>query len=213
MEKTRSSQIMCCVIATVFVFTFAVNMLQAQTTPAEDAFYIYKDVNYADNHFTPSGYMGDVGDITINNAFDKGCVAETCIQVVYTKKGNGPNKCNYPAPCKWAGVYWQEPPNNWCDETLKDKGIAALSAYTRLVFAAKAERNCKIEFKVGGLPCDSLQPPRSIVAELTPEWKDFTIDLSGANLTHIVGGFVWATNWDTNPDGATFYLDNIRFEK
>ena len=185
--------------------------------PADNAFYIYKDIDYTGNHFTPSGYMGDIGDLTMNEAFtDKPHSGKTCIQVIYAAKGAGPNECNYRPPCKWAGVYWQEPPNNWGkDKFWKDRGFD-LSAYKRLVFWARAEKNCRVEFKVGGIVNpygDSLKYPRSAIANLTPGWQEFTIDLSDADLTHIIGGFVWVTNWNTNHEGATFYLDDIRFEK
>jgi hypothetical protein len=73
-----------------------------------------------------------------------------------------------------------------------------------------------IEFKVGGIAGsfgDSLSYPRSRRASLNKDWQEFEIDLTGANLKHIIGGFCWATNWDLNPKGSTFYLDDIRFEK
>jgi len=31
-------------------------------------------------------------------------------------------------------------------------------------------------------------------------------------MSNIIGGFCWATNIDVNPEGATFYLDEIKFE-
>ena len=48
---------------------------------------------------------------------------------------------------------------------------------------------------------------------LTQDWKQYTIDLRGKDLGYIIGGFAWSTNIDVNPDGATFYLDEIRYEK
>jgi hypothetical protein len=60
---------------------------------------------------------------------------------------------------------------------------------------------------------DSLRDARSTVARLTEQWEEFEIDPTGADLGHIVGGFCWVTNWDTNPQAVTLYLDDIRFEK
>jgi hypothetical protein len=57
-----------------------------------------------------------------------------------------------------------------------------------------------------------LKSARRTVAPLSEQWREFSIDLAGADLRHIIGGFCWATNWDTNLQGATFYLDDIRFE-
>jgi len=47
---------------------------------------------------------------------------------------------------------------------------------------------------------------------LDKEWKKYEIDLSGKDLSYIIGGFALSTNLDVNPDGATFYLDEIRYE-
>lgn len=184
-------------------------------TPKE-GFYVYFDADYRGNHFTPSGYMGDCGDIEINESCTENPHSNrTCIRVVYAAKGKGPNVCDYSAPCKWAGVYWQYPPNNWGKDSVhKDAGFD-LSAHKKLVFWARAEKECRIEFKVGGIAeqfGDSLKSPRTNRAKLTTSWQEFEIDLDGADLSHIIGGFCWATDWQTNPDGVTFYLDDIRYE-
>lgn len=178
--------------------------------------YVFKDAGSPENHYRPSGYMGDCGDIAINEAFGKKPYSgETCIRVIYKAKGAGPNECPYAPPCKWAGVYWQEPPNNWGqNEFWKGRGFD-LTAYNRLTFWAKADEPCTIEFKVAGIDGqfgDSQVYPRSKYAKLSAEWKQFSIDLEGANRKHIIGGFGWETNWDNNPDGATFYIDEIRFD-
>lgn len=183
----------------------------------ERAFYVYKDADSPNNHFSPSGYMGDCGDIEIDEAYDKKPHSgKTCIKVVYLAKGRGPNNCDYTPPCKWAGAYWQQPQNNWgVDEALKDKGLN-LSAYNRLRFWARANKRCTIEFKVGGIGQpfgDSLIYPRSKSCNLTNNWQEFEIDLGEADLRHIIGGFCWVTSWTNNPEGITFYLDDIRFEK
>lgn len=180
-------------------------------------FYIYQDTSSPNNHYKPTGYMGDVGDIQMNEAFeDNPHSGKTSIQVVYQAQGNSPNICEYSPPCKWAGVYWQQPRGNWgTDKGLQGEGFD-LSSYNRLVFWAKAEKNTKIEFKVGGINKpygDSLTDPRSIKANLTQGWQKFEIDLKEADLKHIIGGFAWATNQNDNPNGVTFYLDDIRFEK
>ncbi|MFT7638259.1 MAG: hypothetical protein ACI9Y8_002050, partial [Candidatus Omnitrophota bacterium] len=47
---------------------------------------------------------------------------------------------------------------------------------------------------------------------LSAEWKQFSIDLEFKDLSRIVGGFALAVNLDNNPDGMTFFLDDIRYE-
>lgn len=191
--------------------------LNKLSQPSVTTFDIYSDATSERNHFKPTGFMGDCGDITVNESCDENPHSgATCIKVIYTAKGKGPNKCDYPGPCRWAGVYWQEPADNWGVEVRdKDKGFD-LSSYDRLVFWARSDKECKMEFKVGGnsnLYGDSLTYPRAIRVTLNPKWERHEIELKGANLKRLISGFCWVSNWDTNPTGATFYLDDIRFEK
>mgnify|MGYP001585473654 CR=1 FL=1 len=46
---------------------------------------------------------------------------------------------------------------------------------------------------------------------LTKDWKDYEIDLTGLDLSYIIGGFVWAAKADDNPEGAVFYLDDVAY--
>jgi hypothetical protein len=178
--------------------------------------YVYKDADSPENHFTPSGYMGDCGDIQMDEAFAQNPHSgATAIKVVYRAKGKGPNECSYGPPCRWSGVYWQEPPNNWGkSKVFADKGLN-LSKYTHLVFWARADRQGTVKFLVGGITeqyGDSLIKARSRTAQLGTTWQEFDIDLTGADLKHIIGGFAWMADQDHNPDGLTFYIDDIRFE-
>ena len=187
------------------------------TQAAAEPFYIYLDADSPKNHYKPTGYMGDCGDIHIDETCeDRPRSGQTCIRIMYDAKGKAPNECDYAPPCKWSGVYWQNPPNNWGkNQADQGKGFD-LSTYTRVIFAARADRACKGQFKVGGINerfGDSLTYARSTTAKLDKEWQEFTIDLKGANLKHIIGGFCWVSNWDSTPDGVTIFLDDIRFEK
>src|SRR5690242_11536962 len=68
-------------------------------------FYIYKEFHSRDNHFAPSGWMGDYGDIQLDDHWKPAPQAKTVIRITYTadaKQNNG-----------WTGMYWQNPPNNW----------------------------------------------------------------------------------------------------
>lgn len=198
----------------------AMHLMEGVTAAPSDAtagaFYVYLDADSPKNHFKPTGYMGDCGDIHIDEVCEVNPHSgETCIKVVYEANGKGPNECSYSPPCKWAGTYWQNPPNNWGKESrFKRKGFD-LSKYKRLSFWARADKACRIEFKVAGIDeryGDSLRYPRSKTAKLGAKWKEFTIPLEGTDLSHIIGGFCWASNWDSNPNGATFYIDDVRFE-
>jgi hypothetical protein len=177
----------------------------ATAVTAFKTFPVYTDARSPDNHYIPAGYMGDYSDVKIEGAcFDNPHSGTTCIKVTYTNAAsNG---------ARWAGVYWQSPANNWGDK----KGGFDLTGATKLtlwVRGAKGGERIE-EFKLGGLT--GLYPDSDIAGigpvMLTQEWKQYEIDLSGKDLSYISGGFCWSTNLDVNPEGATFYLDDMRYE-
>lgn len=168
-------------------------------------FPVYTDARSPDNHYIPSGYMGDYSDIKIETAsFDNPHAGTTCIKITYANtSSNG---------ARWAGVTWQNPANNWGDK----KGGFDLTGAKKLVFwarGAKGEERIE-EFKIGGV--NGLYPDSDIAGigpvMLTSEWKQYEIDLNGKDLSYISGGFCWSSNIDVNPDGAIFYLDDIKYE-
>jgi exo-beta-1,3-glucanase (GH17 family) len=171
----------------------------------QSPFNVYTDLGDPGNHYAPTGWMGDYQDITMTQDWTADPHSgRTCIRVVYSgaaSQGNG-----------WTGVYWQDPVNNW-GKTPGPIGYD-LSNLSKLTFWVRGDRGGeRIEFKVGGITGpygDSLQPALSTgVLTLTTSWQLVTIDLTGQDLTHIIGGFVWVANTTNNPNGATFYLDDI----
>ncbi|MBN2097135.1 MAG: hypothetical protein JW714_01505 [Candidatus Omnitrophica bacterium] len=179
---------------------------QEMGTPVNSKiFKVYSDKSSPDNHYAPSGWMGDFGDVNLNDQYMDNCHAgTTCIQITYSAKmtqGAG-----------WAGIFWQNPPNNWGER----KGGFDLTGYNKLTFWARGEMGGEAieKFKVGGVKGtypDSLEVEMGPVV-LTDEWQQYTINLSGRDLSYVSGGFCWVTASRLNPNGATFYLDDIRFE-
>jgi hypothetical protein len=124
--------------------------------PTEDVFVIYTERGSRLNHYIPSGWMGDYGDLKFNQGWKDGVAKkfgkddkrpsspdlkdETCIQIKYSgerKQGAG-----------WAGIYWQSPANNWGDK----RGGYDLSNYSKLTFWAKGTTGDEIvdKFLIGG---------------------------------------------------------------
>lgn len=188
-----------------------------------DTFTIYANRGSRLNHYIPSGWMGDHGDLKFNPGWAKnqdakggkdmagkekaGGAEDTCIQIKYTaerKQGNG-----------WSGIYWQHPSNNWGDK----RGGYDLSGYAKLTFMARGEVGGEMidKFLIGGITGqteegDSDEANISPVT-LTKEWKKYEIPLKGLDMSHIIGGFGFAANADSNPDGFVMYLDEIKLEK
>lgn len=170
-------------------------------------FYVYEDQGSAKNHFIPSGWMGDWGDMKYEPAYqDDPKSGKTSIKITYNaerKQGAG-----------WSGIYWQHPANNWGDK----KGGYDISGAKKLSFWARSGQDgVKIaEFKVGGITAQTEDGDSDSASigpiELTSEWQKYVIDLDGLDLSRIIGGFCWAASGDENPDGFTLYLDEVKYE-
>jgi hypothetical protein len=168
-------------------------------------FYVFKSFHSPENHYVPSGWMGDYRDLKFNDYFKpKGKNMHPHIQIVYSAQGTqGAN---------WAGIYWQHPPNNWGNR----EGGYNLNGAKHLLFTARGEKGDEViaEFKVGGIEGNYRDSGAAAIGplSLTKDWKEYSIDLDGQELSSIAGGFCVTMNRDGNPKGATIYLDNIRFE-
>lgn len=197
-------------------------------------FTVYTNAEAPSNHFSASGFMGDLGDVKINeNCTHTFHSSPSSIEVTYDPQGlpddQGNHICSMGVTsthiCKWAGVYWLEPADNWGQIC----GVGYdLTEFSKLAFWARSNEPVIIMFKVGGVgwgtqtqpPCpDSLRRPRhSGWVSLGPEWTRIEIGLEDADLSYIIGGFVWVSNWDVNEVSPghpplVFYLDDIRFEQ
>lgn len=178
-------------------------VVYAKTTKPS-VFYIYADKGSRENHFAPSGWMGDYGDLKLNDNETVDCEdGRSCVKWTYSAKGaQGAN---------WAGAFWQQPPNNWGDKP----GGFDLTGMKRLTFWAKSPDGAKIaEFKVGGITGEHGDSDSQTIGPVTvsKDWQKYTIDLASKDLSHIVGGFCFSASRDDNPNGYTLYLDEIRFE-
>lgn len=168
-------------------------------------FRVYTDRSSPDNHFIPSGWMGDYMDIKFEDTNQENPHSgATCIKITYNNKATG--------GARWAGIYWQYPANNWGGV---DK-YYDLSGATKLTFWIRGEKGGESiqEIKMGGISGQYSDSDTAGIGPLalTTEWKQYSIDLGGRDLSHIIGGFCWSTNIDVNPEGLVFYLDDIKYE-
>jgi len=184
--------------------------ISAEKPSANFPFYVYTDNGSLDNHFIPSGWMPATAarDIKVDNNCSTTAPysGSTCIRCEY-KNTSG---------TRWAGIYWQQPANNW--GAMPNVGFN-LTGATKLTFWAKGETgNERIsEFKMGGMASGEYPDSDSAGVgpiQLTKEWQKYEIDLKGRDLSYVIGGFCWSTNIDNNdPEGIVFYIDDIRYEK
>ena len=176
-------------------------------------FNVYTDRSARDNHFIPSGWMGDWGDMKLDTGWKENPHSgTTCIKIVYSaeqKQGAG-----------WAGIFWQNPANNWGTKP----GGYDLTGAKKLTFWARGGKGGEMlsktqvgtlaEVKVGGITGEYADSDSVSIGPitLTPDWKEYTIDLTGKDLSYISGGFCWAASAADNPEGFMIYFDDISYE-
>jgi hypothetical protein len=167
-------------------------------------FIVYTDRFNVNNHYTASGFMGDYGDISI----DDNCKitpnnGKTCLKISYTAKGS--------QGAGWMGIYWQNPANNWGSQM----GGFDLTGYNTLEFWARGEKGQETisEFKVGGITGTYPDSDSTSIGPITlsKDWTKYEIDLKGLDLSYISGGFELSASSKDNPEGLIIYLDDIKY--
>ena len=171
-----------------------------------EKFYVYKDKGYL-NHFVASGFMPDGRCVAINDAWVDNCQdSRSCIQSKFDRDCTATST-------GWAGVYWLAPANNWGDI----KGGFKLTGAQKLVFGARGEKGGEVvTFKMGGVGMGHKYPDSdgasSAPITLTKDWKEYSIDLTGKDLSHVIGGFAWVGTAKENQSNITFYLKDIYYK-
>jgi len=199
----RTNVLLTTIVGTVLFALTTVSACQPQPNGQQPRFDIAAQ-------FTASGFMGDGEQGTrytnLMEAWrDNPHSPPTCIKVVYS-----------PGPNGWGGIYWQNKPNNWGDKPGEDFSRAG---YKKLTFWARGETgNEVVEFKAGGINAPGKQYRDSFEIsagkiQLGREWKQYTLDLEGKNLSSVVGGFCWVATKSANQGDVTFYLDDVNYER
>jgi hypothetical protein len=182
-------------------------------------FDVYTDLSAAGNHFVLPAKMGVYAEI------DPGCFENphngaTCIENKFNGTGTS-----------WGGWYLMngvlegeetQPKQNWGE--YPDAGFN-LTGATELTFWAKGkeggERVEFFAFGVGRKPDTGApdatypdsSPKKSLgYKTLGKEWQQYIIELDGADMSYVLGGFGWVTNARKNDNRPiTFYLDDIKY--
>ncbi len=171
-------------------------------------FQVYADFNSPKNHFAPTGFMGDVQQISFTPDLAKEVHSgSTAIELRYDPQPGGQG---------WAGVIWQEPGNNWANRP----GGYNLSGLRYVTFWAKGEGQQSAHFCVGGVgympgTCtrvgefpDSICPGVDVSCNITDGWLHYAIAIPSTNdLSHVITGFGWVAG-----SAQALLLDDIAWE-
>ena len=214
----------------------ALDYLSSQQDLFHRAFTIYDDYNSGNNHFYPSGWMGDImllGNVPSNSILDENCKDNpveglTCIRASYPLILS-----THEARDGFAGIYWLHPDENWgelpgYDLTRYTNTMGRESVYLKFWVRGETGREA-IYFHSGGIDKMSSEPriyffkDRFEIREcdgsrydgllrLEDNWEEYSFDLTRKDLSCVIGPFCWSAERNRNSTTTTFYIDNIRME-
>lgn len=160
-------------------------------------FVVYGD-GQAKPPYVASGWMGDHGAITMDDkCTDRPRDGGTCIKASFGKADG------------WGGVVWQHPDNDWGD---RPGGFDIEGARSLAFWARGAGGGEKVKFGFGMIGADKKYHDSAkgeMEVTLTRDWKRYTIDLSGKDMTRIKSGFYWVVGGAGKP--IAFYLDDVSY--
>lgn len=164
--------------------------------------------------FAPTGKMGDA---TVTSAFtidshstDRPYSPPDCQKLVYIPKHGSQG---------WAALAWQFPEGNWGDMPGKDwskRGFTHVSVWARAGLDRKGGLP-RVQFKAGGGtdPAKKFQASFAVEGDfvtLTQDWKQYSLDLKGKNLSQVIAGFIVVLRAeDSGSEEVTVFLDNISY--
>ena len=167
---------------------------EVKTPVAKTPCAVYDDESH---RWYVSGYMGNTGALKVDEACaEKPHGGLRCLKVSYSAADN------------WAGVFWQDPANDWGDRP----GGADLSQATTLRFYARgAKGGEKVTFFMGGIKNDKKHfdtakaELKDVVLKKT--WTRYRIALDGQDLSRVKTAFGFVLGGPAKD----FYLDDIEY--
>jgi hypothetical protein len=187
--------------------------------------YLYKDApktDYPDehgatllNHFSPSGWMNNAGQISV----DPKCKEVTPYSGTHCFKINWNGQAGADG-WKWGGIVWLEPKNIWDlnGNSPTHKGYDLRGAGYLSFWARTNSANSGMQIKVYfGNSWDSCSQTPAVwrTPALNTSWQQYTISVAEKDMSNVTGGLavVFADDHDPDPDGCVIYLDDIKFDK
>ncbi len=190
---------------------------------------VYTDADAAGNHFVARGrFPADATDVQVPPMNETWSVSPRSGVTAIEAKFNSTQFVAGEAD--WGGWYFLNgvlsgsdvsPRANWGEQA--NAGLDLRGA-NRLSFWAKGARGGEevefFAFGVGNGKASAMPYPDSAKkvslgwVKLIRTWRKYTIDVSKADLSYVLGGFGWVTSAANNGGrDITFYLDDIQYDK
>jgi hypothetical protein len=163
----------------------------------------------------PAAWMSKAKDpstVIHLSASPAGChTGADCIQIRYTAGSTWAGIVWWPSSCGEDGKDWRRATSGSCATDVLAAGN--LRMIDKVSFWARGEKGGEVaEFRVGNNTLRPVPGRSSGPVTLTAEWKRYEIGLAGLDMRKAVGLFIWIATDLHNPNGATFYLDDVQFE-
>jgi hypothetical protein len=180
-----------------------------------DGTVVYDEYDSGAAGFYPINWSGDVNDLTLApDSRESPFAGNTCLRITYQpakKRG-------------WVGVTWAFPNingGNWGEQ--RGRVLVGATELTGWIRGKLGGEQVRIE--IGGINekgrSNSDRPNRDTLdllkikpklLKLTTSWQPFKIEIPpGSNLTGVIGGLSVFFDAGKNRQGATVYLDNVRY--
>ena len=185
---------------------------------------VYTDADAAGNHFLARGAIASGNPSKVPNMNE--------IYSTNPHSGITSIECMYtPEAGAWSGWYFlngvlldtmTQPSLNWGD--YPNAGVNLSGSLNLTFWARGAQGGEKVQFIAFGVGHEPVSPEKPFrdstdkvstsVVTLSQNWTQYYMDISGKNLSYVLGGFGWvATASDNDNNNITFYLDDIKYEK
>jgi hypothetical protein len=182
----------------------AFNFLDAQMDMFHKSTVIYSEPGFGT--YYPGGKIGDVGDISIDSEFTGDSHSgRASLRIDYRPALSG--------SLGWAGVYFLYPDGNWGQFPGRN-----LSGATKLSFWVCADHDTRAEFFIGGIKdprfayFDTLTKISTGVVAVSSTWQRHEIDLTGHDLSSVIGGFGVATSREQDARSSSLLLDDVEID-
>ncbi|MEL7249197.1 MAG: glycoside hydrolase family 2 TIM barrel-domain containing protein [Bacteroidota bacterium] len=164
---------------------------------AQLPFYVYQEGE--DFPYVISAYMGNMGAIKVNTR-----------NTVHAKNGEASLQITYEAPQDWYGLGLVDPADDW-GEKLGGYDLTGASTFSFWARASSSKVRATIGF---GLIGDDQPFPdtarQSMEIQLSTRWQQYSIDLSGLDLSCIRSGLVIYSGGTGS--AHKIYFDDVVFE-
>ena len=156
----------------------------------------------------PSAWQGDWGDLVVDACWgDHPYSQPEALKLEYTAQSAGSAFAE-----GWVGIVWESQHPEGEDVRLYNQVrfyARGEQGGERVTFFFGGERTNLAACLQGEITCVAQTLPPALPTTLSQDWQLYTLDVSSLPRGSVVDGLGWVASACQNPDGVTFYLDDV----